>query len=297
MRWDDFRRSDNVEDDRGDSGGRRRRLRHSDGRRRARHRDRHRARPDRLGARHRSEHLDRRRRDRQRRRLAIPAAVQPANRRIGAPTDQMGQFVAAVLGDTEDTWSEHLPAERPAIPRAEAAAVLPAREQGGCGFAQSAMGPFYCPPDQRVYLDTSFFREMQTRFRACTGKACEFAEAYVIAHEVGHHVQNLLGILPKAQAAQQAAGSKAGANRIQVRVELQADCFAGVWAQSFRPAQAIHRAGRRRGGVADRGRDRRRPPAEQRGLCGADASRTASQRQRWFTPAQGARQLQQRWFS
>ena len=92
------------------------------------------------------------------------------------------------------------------------------------------MGPFYCPTDQRIYLDTSFFREIETRFRGCNGKACEFAQAYVIAHEVGHHVQNLLGILPKAQAAQRAAGSKAAANRIQVRVELQADCFAGVWA-------------------------------------------------------------------
>ena len=92
------------------------------------------------------------------------------------------------------------------------------------------MGPFYCPTDQRIYLDTSFFRDMQARFHGCSGKACEFAEAYVIAHEVGHHVQNLLGILPKAQAAQRAAGSKAEANRIQVRVELQADCLAGVWA-------------------------------------------------------------------
>src|SRR5260221_12650230 len=92
------------------------------------------------------------------------------------------------------------------------------------------MGPFYCPTDRRIYLDTSFFRDMRDRFRGCSGKACEFAEAYVIAHEVGHHVQNLLGILPKAQNAQRAAGSKAAANRIQVRVELQADCLAGVWA-------------------------------------------------------------------
>jgi predicted metalloprotease len=93
------------------------------------------------------------------------------------------------------------------------------------------MGPFYCPRDQRVYLDTSFFRDMQRKFRACTSdKACEFAEAYVIAHEVGHHVQNLLGILPKVQEAQQSAGSRAQANQMQVRVELQADCFGGVWA-------------------------------------------------------------------
>jgi hypothetical protein len=94
------------------------------------------------------------------------------------------------------------------------------------------MGPFYCPRDQRVYLDTSFFNMLRTRFRSCSSsKACEFAETYVITHEVGHHVQNLLGILPQVQRRQHAAGSnKAEANRLQVRVELQADCFAGLWA-------------------------------------------------------------------
>ena len=108
---------------------------------------------------------------------------------------------------------------------------IPAQTSGGaCGMAQSAMGPFYCPPDKRIFLDTAFFREMEQKFRACKGKQCEFAQAYVIAHEVGHHVQNLLGILPRATQMQQAAGSKAQANNIQVRVELQADCFGGVWA-------------------------------------------------------------------
>ena len=125
--------------------------------------------------------------------------VQPANRRTGTPADQTGQFVAAVLGNTEDTWSGIFSASgqqyRP--PRLR---LYAGGEQGGCGFAQAAMGPFYCPTDQRIYLDTSFFRDMQVRFHGCSGKACEFAEAYVIAHEVGHHVQNLLGILPKAHA-------------------------------------------------------------------------------------------------
>ena len=94
------------------------------------------------------------------------------------------------------------------------------------------MGPFYCPSDQKVYLDTSFFDQIATRFRGCDvgSKTCQFSQAYVIAHEVGHHVQNLLGILPKAQQAQRAADSKAAANHIQVQVELQADCLAGVWA-------------------------------------------------------------------
>jgi predicted metalloprotease len=102
--------------------------------------------------------------------------------------------------------------------------------RSACGAAQSAMGPFYCPNDREVYLDTSFFRDLEARFRGCTGKACDFSKAYVIAHEVGHHVQNLLGILPKVQQAQRSASNKADANRLQVRVELQADCFAGVWA-------------------------------------------------------------------
>jgi predicted metalloprotease len=92
------------------------------------------------------------------------------------------------------------------------------------------MGPFYCPNDREVYLDTSFFRDLETKFRGCAGKACQFAQAYVIAHEVGHHVQNLLGILPKVQQAQRAAASRAQSNRMQVQTELQADCFAGVWA-------------------------------------------------------------------
>jgi predicted metalloprotease len=102
--------------------------------------------------------------------------------------------------------------------------------RAGCGEAQAAMGPFYCPNDKQIYLDTSFFNELRTRFRTCD-KSCEFAEAYVIAHEVGHHVQDELDILKKAQQAERAAGGRAGANRIQVQVELQADCFAGVWAK------------------------------------------------------------------
>jgi predicted metalloprotease len=163
-----------------------------------------------------------------------PQVEEPVQRerasRNTPPSDQMGQFVAAVLGDTEDTWNEIFSQsgstyKKPRLVLYSGSLPTP------CAYAQSAMGPFYCPRDQRVYLDTSFFRDMRTKFRACTSeKACEFAQAYVIAHEVGHHVQNLLGILPRAQEAQQAAGSRAAANRIQVMVELQADCFGGVWA-------------------------------------------------------------------
>ena len=104
--------------------------------------------------------------------------------------------------------------------------------RSACGAAQSAMGPFYCPNDREVYLDTSFFNDLERRFRGCSGKACQFAQAYVIAHEVGHHVQNLLGILPKVQQAQRSSGDRAQSNQLQVQVELQADCFAGVWAKN-----------------------------------------------------------------
>jgi predicted metalloprotease len=103
--------------------------------------------------------------------------------------------------------------------------------RSACGFAQSAMGPFYCPVDQKVYLDTSFFEDLQRRFHSCDvgSKSCEFSQAYVITHEIGHHVQNLLGILPRVQEAQRGT-DQAEANQLQVRVELQADCFAGIWA-------------------------------------------------------------------
>ena len=145
------------------------------------------------------------------------------------PSDQSGQFIAAVLGNTEDTWGEIFK-ESGRTYTAPKLRMFSGVTRSACGAAQSAMGPFYCPNDQRIYIDTSFFRDLERRFRGCSGKACEFAQAYVITHEVGHHVQNLLKVLPQAQQQQQAAGSRAEANRIQVRVELQADCLARVWA-------------------------------------------------------------------
>lgn len=146
----------------------------------------------------------------------------------GAPSDQLGQFVSAVLGDTEDRWKE-LFKQAGAQYREPKLVIFSGVTRSACGRAQSAMGPFYCPNDQRVYLDTAFFRDLEQRFHGCSGKACQFAQAYVISHEIGHHVQNLLGILPKVQEAQQGR-DRAEANQLQVRVELQADCFAGVWA-------------------------------------------------------------------
>jgi predicted metalloprotease len=150
--------------------------------------------------------------------------------KTGAPSDEMGRFVSAVLGSTEVQWTEIFsksgkPYKQPTL------VMFSGATQSGCGFAQSAMGPFYCPLDQKVYLDTSFFQDLERRFRACDvgSKTCQFSQAYVIAHEIGHHVQNLLGLLPKVQEAQRGMG-KAEANSLQVRVELQADCLAGVWA-------------------------------------------------------------------
>jgi hypothetical protein len=144
----------------------------------------------------------------------------------GTPSDQMGQFVAAVLAETEDVWSQILPAQKGIQYVPPHLVLYSGRTQSGCGGASSAMGPFYCPLDQKVYLDTSFFRDMKTRF----GGGGDFAYAYVIAHEIGHHVQDELGILKKVQAAQQSAFGTTKGNALSVRIELMADCFAGVWA-------------------------------------------------------------------
>ena len=148
----------------------------------------------------------------------------------GTPNDPTGKFVALVLGDTEDRWTEIFAASGQTYhpPKLR---LFAGSEPTLCAFARSAMGPFYCPRDQRIYLDTSFFDDLQNKFGGCANsKACQFSEAYVIAHEVGHHVQDEFGILPRVMEAQQAASSKIEANQLQVRVELQADCLAGVWA-------------------------------------------------------------------
>ena len=146
-----------------------------------------------------------------------------------APSDEMKEFVAAVLGSTEVQWKE-LFAQANSRYQPPMLVMFSGATSSACGFAQAAMGPFYCPNDRQVYLDTAFFEDLQRRFGACDpGKACQFSQAYVIAHEVGHHVQNLLGILPRLQRMQQGL-DRADANRLQVMAELQADCFAGVWA-------------------------------------------------------------------
>jgi uncharacterized protein len=137
--------------------------------------------------------------------------------------DEVSDFVARVLGSTEDVWGSVF-AQAGERYRAPELTIFSGAVQSACGFASAASGPFYCPSDQRVYLDTSFFDEL-----ARMGGAGDFAAAYVIGHEVGHHVQTLLGTSDQVRAAQQRA-NEAGANRLQVAMELQADCFAGVWA-------------------------------------------------------------------
>jgi predicted metalloprotease len=144
----------------------------------------------------------------------------------GTPNDQIGQFVAAILAQTEDVWSTVLPAQKGIKYIPPHLVLYNGTTRSGCGGARAAMGPFYCPVDQKVYLDTSFFRDMKQKY----GGGGDFAYAYVIAHEIGHHVQDQLGILGKVQAAQQSAFNSAQSNGLSVRIELMADCLAGVWA-------------------------------------------------------------------
>jgi len=139
--------------------------------------------------------------------------------------DQTTAFIRTVLAETEDTWNGIFQASGETY-REPTLVLFSGQVQSACGFASAATGPFYCPGDQRVYLDTSFFQELKQQF----GAAGDFAEAYVIAHEVGHHVQNLIGVLPRFNQSRQRM-SEVEANRMSVRVELQADCFAGVWAK------------------------------------------------------------------
>lgn len=167
----------------------------------------------------------------------IPPTLSP-NRPGQAPqVDGVRDFVAAVLGETEDVWTD--------VFRASGQRYIPptlvlfnGTVQSACGFAQSAIGPFYCPNDHRVYLDTSFFRDLAARF----GASGDFAAAYVIAHEVGHHVQTLLGVTQRVQELR-ARSRPAEGNALSVRVELQADCLAGMWANRANRARKILEAG------------------------------------------------------
>ena len=154
-----------------------------------------------------------------------------------AEENRMADFVSVVLADTEDTWHE-LFRQSGKTYKEPKLVLFTGAVDSACGFAQSATGPFYCARDSKVYIDLQFFKDLENRFHA----PGEFAQAYVIAHEVGHHVQNLLGISNKVNSLQQGA-DKLQANELSVRIELQADCLAGIWAYHANRSRKIVEAG------------------------------------------------------
>jgi len=163
-------------------------------------------------------------------------AQQTANN-LSPEDKEMADFVSVILANTEDTWRVQF--QQAGRTYQEPRLVLLSNQvQSACGFAQAAMGPFYCPSDKKVYIDLHFYRELKTTL----GSPGDFAQAYVIAHEVGHHVQNLLGISDKVSQAQQNA-SEVNSNKLSVRLELQADCFAGIWAHFADSQRKIIEAG------------------------------------------------------
>lgn len=193
--------------------------------------------------------------------------------------DEALEFVSAVLADTEDTWNA-LFKQFGQNYREPKLVVFSGSVRSACGFAQSAMGPFYCPGDQKVYLDMSFFRDLKTRF----GAPGDFAQAYVIAHEIGHHVQTILGISNRVRQAQSGA-SQSQTNAIQVRMELQADCFAGVWAHHANNARNILEAGdveEALGAANAIGDDRLQRQSQGRVVPDSFTHGSSEQRMRWF---------------
>lgn len=197
----------------------------------------------------------------------------------GGQQDDKSKFVAAVLGSTEDIWTAIF-REAGSQYQTPTLVMFSGATQSGCGFANAAVGPFYCPADRKVYLDTAFFDELSQRF----GAPGDFAAAYVIAHEIGHHVQNLTGIMDKVNQRRQ-AGSEEQSNALSVRLELQADCFAGVWAKRgdqqsrFIEANDIEEAMQAAAAVGD---DRLQKQAQGYVVPEKFTHGTAEQRARWF---------------
>jgi predicted metalloprotease len=196
-----------------------------------------------------------------------------------AEENRLAEFVSVVLADTEDTWND-LFRQAGGQYREPKLVLFTDAVESACGFADSAVGPFYCPRDEKVYIDLGFYREMKDRFRA----PGDFAQAYVVAHEIGHHVQNLLGISEQVQNAR-AQASQAEGNRLSVRLELQADCLAGVWANHADRARNIIEEGdveEALGAASAIGDDRLQK--QTRGFVVPDAFThgTSEQRVRWF---------------
>ncbi len=196
-----------------------------------------------------------------------------------AANDDMRQFVAVVLGETEDVWHDAF--RKAGQTYQPPKLVLFSRAvESACGMAGSAVGPFYCPADQKVYLDLSFFEDLKKRF----GVSGDFAEAYVIAHEVGHHVQTLLGVTQKVAALQSRASTSEG-NKLSVMVELQADCLAGVWAHQTEKSRRILEAGDIEEGLnaaSAIGDDRMQKRSQGYVVPDAFTHGSSAQRVRWF---------------
>ena len=193
--------------------------------------------------------------------------------------DEMARFVSMVLADTEDTWGPIFKAGG-AQYREPGMVLYTGATRSGCGVGQAEMGPFYCPADGKVYLDLAFFDELGQRY----GAQGDFAQAYVIAHEVGHHVQNLLGISDKVQQARQRV-SEREANLLSVRLELQADCLSGVWANHAHRSRQVLEAGDVEEGLAAAsavGDDRMQKQARGFAVPDSFTHGSAAQRVRWF---------------
>ncbi len=217
-----------------------------------------------------------------------PAQQAPA--RTTPPSDEMGRFVSKVLASTEDTW-EQVFSQGNARYQAPKLVLFSDATPTACGTGQAAMGPFYCPVDQKVYIDLSFYRDLKERFKA----PGEFAQAYVIAHEVGHHVQNLLGISDKVRQAQQGAG-KTQANALSVRLELQADCFAGVWGHRADAAHNIIEPGeitQALNAASAIGDDRLQRQSQGRIVPESFTHGSSEQRMRWFKRGMDSGDLRQ----
>jgi len=195
--------------------------------------------------------------------------------------DKLKLFVRHVLGETEAVWADALPAQTGVRYQPATLVLYDGATESGCGGAQAAMGPFYCPLDKKVYLDLSFFRDMETKY----GGGGDFADAYVIAHEIGHHVQDLLGILAKTDAAKENA-SRTQANAISVRVELMADCLAGVWAANANQKWKLLDAGDVEKAVATAGAigdDRLQTAARGYAVPDSFTHGSSALRQQWLT--------------
>jgi predicted metalloprotease len=197
------------------------------------------------------------------------------------PNDPMRVFLSKVVGGTEAVWSEVLPAQTGVRYQPATLVIYDGATRSGCGGAQSAMGPFYCPIDKKVYLDTSFFRDMKTKY----GGGGEFAYSYVVAHEIGHHVQDVLGILGKVDNLKQQV-SQTQANGLSVRVELQADCLAGVWANHANDKWKILQQGDVERALATAqaiGDDRLQTAARGYAVPDSFTHGSSAQRQKWLT--------------